>query len=116
MSEFPWLHSYAQDMWHDTAYLAGTREGIERLRDLLSAALTHEEGVAASEFLANDGEGYLICAYVLQRADFNQMRLPYVGEIAESEEGVNCWQLLAQPKLEDRMKIDLTPPSAHGTD
>src|SRR3546814_12191304 len=61
-----WLHLYGQHLWHDEAYIAGDRAGIEMLRDALNEALGAAAGVSmAADAFAGDGEGYNVSVHVL---------------------------------------------------
>lgn len=52
----PWLHVYAQYMWHSPATIRGTKAGLEALRAAIDRALAGDEGRAS--VMATDGEGY----------------------------------------------------------
>ena len=53
-----WLHLYGQHSYHSEATIKGTRSGLERLRDAISAALASGSGEAT--VIASDGEGYRV--------------------------------------------------------
>jgi hypothetical protein len=56
VTKAPWLHITSQFHEHGEAYLTGTTEGLEALRDAIDAAL--KTGDATAEVYATDGEGY----------------------------------------------------------
>lgn len=79
----PYAHLYAQNHWHDEAYIVGNRKALTGLRDALNAALAGEIGVA--EAFAADGEGYFtVC---LLRDSVDGMALPYTDEVAAESAG-----------------------------
>jgi hypothetical protein len=96
-----WLHLYAQFHWHDEAHIAGTRKGIEALRDALTAALVNPDGVALASGFVNDGEGYFITVHVVPFAEMERLATPYADrELCGDQKGrMWPWQLPRQPKL-----------------
>src|SRR5690625_4592809 len=75
------LHIYAQTCWHDDAYIAGTRKGLEDLRDAISRALSGRPSIMQA--FTGDGEGYDV--YVFEASsDYMGTRLmmPYTDEHA----------------------------------
>lgn len=71
------LHVYAQQQWHDEAYLVGHREALLRLRSMIDAALIDENGQAKGEFFVNDGEGYQLYIKVMPSEWMDKIQLPY---------------------------------------
>ncbi|WP_226528561.1 hypothetical protein [Metabacillus niabensis] len=49
------LHIYAQDAWHQEAYIVGNKEGLLELRNAIDEALKSKEAVA--HVFPTDGEG-----------------------------------------------------------
>lgn len=100
MDRFGWLHLYGQHLWHDDASICGTREGIELLRDALTAALDHPDGVAmAGSLFAADGEGYYVNVHVLPEGEFQRLACPYTDEVAQAPAGAFWpWHLPVRPK------------------
>lgn len=79
------IHIYAQEFWHNPAFITGDKTSLKELRDALDVALT--EGVAKTSSFASDGEGYDIHIAV---ADTNHLPLPYTDDIAKySNEEMN---------------------------
>ncbi|MCM3442684.1 hypothetical protein AB3Z07_02765 [Metabacillus halosaccharovorans] len=89
------LHIYAQDAWHQEAYIVGNKEGLLELRNAIDEALKSKEAVA--NVFPTDGEGY--DAYVLlvdenEEDKFHSLKLPYTGknmrfEVKFDDEEVN---------------------------
>jgi hypothetical protein len=69
------LHVYAQELWHDEAFIVGDVRALEQLRDAVSAALTSGRGSAL--VFARDGEGYRLHVVRHETARMDRMRLPY---------------------------------------
>ena len=100
---FEGLHVHGQAVWHDAAYIVGTRAGIQKLRDALDAALAAEDGTAmAEEVFANDGEGYQVNVHVLPYAEFSPLACPYTDEIARYPvDSFWPWHLAVKPKRKE---------------
>lgn len=77
----PGVHVYPQLMWHCTASIIGTREGIEAVRDAINEALAKNDR-ASAEVMASDGEGYDLIIEVIDEALFDTLYPPYVDEVA----------------------------------
>ena len=79
------LHIYAQEAWHDDAFIVGNRLGLEALRDAISEVLLGK-GRAKTDAYVTDGEGYeikILCED-LEWEDFqNNLSLPYTDELAK---------------------------------
>ena len=80
------LHIYAQEQWHDDAFIVGNRHGLEVLREAITKAL--EAGRASgSDLYVTDGEGYevkIICEDSGWREEsWRSLSLPYTDEIAQ---------------------------------
>lgn len=93
-SEVAWLHLYAQEAWHEPAYIVANRFGLQRLLEALKAALASEgESKTTKEtFVSGDGEGY---ALHIQPVDdpkaWERLALPYVGEEAKERRRDALW-------------------------
>ena len=88
MSEY--LHIYAQDVWHDEAFIVGNREGLEALRDALNKAL--ENPFSTARCFVNDGEGY--ACYIAECKDEQKLDLlavPYTDQIATEQNESSIW-------------------------
>lgn len=74
------LHIYAQEMWHDEAYIAGTREDLEMLRAAIDGALT--DGRGQMQAFTCDGEGYTVHVVQVSEEQADEMPVPYTDERA----------------------------------
>jgi hypothetical protein len=80
----PWLHVYAQDVWHDEARIVGTREALIALREAIDRALA--EGKAEAEAIAGDGEGYGVEIACASRQTVQDAPLPYTKRYARGRQ------------------------------
>ena len=90
MKEPAVLHVYPQGAWHDDVLIAGNRQALEALRDVVTRAL--EQGPDAFETVfAADGEGYRVVVRRMgepvEDPEWQSMRLPYTEEYARGGEG-----------------------------
>lgn len=74
------LHLYQQSHWHDEAYIAGTRESLQKLRDAIDSALA--TGSAKADCFTNDGEGYSVIIRTVDQTDAESLAVPYTDEVA----------------------------------
>lgn len=72
------VHLYPQPFQHETAFVVGTREGLQELRNLIDRAL--EADIANGEVTTADGEGYDLVVISLLQAAFDEAQLPYTDE------------------------------------
>ncbi|RXH51250.1 hypothetical protein D6T70_12350 [Kurthia gibsonii] len=80
-NKYPKCHIYAQNSWHDEAYIIGNRQGLEKLRDALT--LTLEKGNTKNNFWPKDLEGYDVLIACVEDAEMNDLELPYSSEFYE---------------------------------
>jgi hypothetical protein len=73
------LHLYAQEQWHDEAYIVGDYAALKQLRDALDMAL--ETGRCSMLVFAADGEGYRLHVVQHETARMDRLRLPYAKTI-----------------------------------
>lgn len=102
------LHIYAQEIWHDEAYIAGTREDLEMLRMAIDRALT--EGRGQMQTFACDGEGYIVHVVVATEDQADAMPVPYTNECARAQQDrmqFGPWALM-------RPNVKLTGASRNG--
>lgn len=78
------LHIYGQEMWHDEAYIAGTREDLEMLRLAIDRALT--AGYGQMQAFTSDGEGYTVNVVTATEEQADAMPVPYTDECARAQE------------------------------
>jgi hypothetical protein len=69
------LHIYAQCFEHDEAYIVGTREDMQQLRDALDRALA--SNASSEQFFTSDGEGYSLHIQVVPESIETTLCLPY---------------------------------------
>lgn len=72
-----YMHLYAQEQWHDDAYVIGDETALRALRDAIDKALSG--GTGTSLAFAGDGEGYRV--RVVVRGP-ERLPMPYTDEIA----------------------------------
>jgi hypothetical protein len=75
------LHVYTQSAPHDSLFICGTRESLEKLRETLDNILTEDLKFGVYEEFANDGEGYNVHIDLLSEEKMEQMTVPYSDEI-----------------------------------
>lgn len=91
------LHIYAQEYWHDEAYIVGTQAALGALRNAIDAAL--ETGRGKAELFVSDGEGYTV--HVMAESDETMGKLcaPYTDEFAlDKRNRFGPWNILLQEK------------------
>lgn len=95
------LHIYAQAMWHDEAYIAGTRGALQSLREAIDRALTNNAPAFAESFSC-DGEGYRIFAVPVTEDQAEAMPVPYTDDCARAQQDrmqFGPWALIDRAKL-----------------
>lgn len=78
----PWLHIYAQYLWHSEAQILGTREALTGLRDAIDKAIADKNGEATASAIAGDGEGYEIEIRRVPRSVVQNSKVPYTASYA----------------------------------
>lgn len=91
------LHIYAQQQWHDEAYIVGERDRLESLRDAITVAL--ETGQCKVLAFCNDGEGYDLHVICLREEQADRLAVPYTSECAHDfrESAVWPWDASLKP-------------------
>jgi hypothetical protein len=90
------LHIYAQQQWHDNAFIIGDREGLEILREAIDKALQTDGPINANVF-ANDGEGYTVVILCTEshcemvNAYWDKLAVPYTDEVAAEKNEDAIW-------------------------
>lgn len=91
------LHVYSQNSPHDSVFISGTRESLEKLRETLDNILTEDLKFGAYEEFTNDGEGYNVHIDLLSEEQMNKMAVPYSDEIyvetVNNKEKIYPWYL-----------------------
>lgn len=82
------IHIFAQESWHEDAFIVANREGLEALRDALNKALKDGDKavVELKDLMVGDGEGFDL-AILRDDSPFasefwNRLAVPYSDEIA----------------------------------
>ena len=79
----PYVHLYAQPVWHAEAYLVGTRAGLTMLAVAIERALARADGTATFVTFAGDGEGYPLQVRLVSESELlHAYVVPYTDEIA----------------------------------
>ena len=94
------LHIYAQEMWHADAYIAGTREDLEMLRQAIDRALTAGHG--EMQTFTCDGEGYTVHVVSATEAQADAMPVPYTDECARAQQDrmqFGPWKLIRHQEI-----------------
>ena len=96
------LHVYAQELWHDEAYIVGTPGALEALRDCIDRALSQSPRSQKMEAMTNDGEGYDLYVLCSEGTEIDRMQTPYAAEIARGGEepgmGFGPWTVIIEEK------------------
>lgn len=61
------LHIYAQAMWHDQAFIVGSKAALEALGKAIARAI--ESGKSSAQSHTADGEGYVVMVAVHEAND-----------------------------------------------
>lgn len=71
------LHLYAQQLWHDPAWIVGDKQALYELREAIDHAI--KDGNTCLEFETSDGEGYSLYVAELGSKEmaWEQLDLPY---------------------------------------
>lgn len=85
------LHIYGQFAQHSDAYIAGDKEALLRLRNLIDLAI--QDGVEGVNFFANDGEGYTTYVYCLPNEEVDKLSTPYTWEYAQDNRTYFPWNI-----------------------
>jgi len=81
MSAAPLLHIYAQDAWHDDAFIVGEPEALRALRSAIDRALADRN--AAVEAMVADGEGYHVLVLCRPPEAIEGMKMPYTDPLTK---------------------------------
>jgi len=91
------LHIYAQEWEHQKAYIVGSEDALNSLRDAIHTALREHTSESRVIFAA-DGEGYRVHFIALEDGQqWNRLALPYTDETARDtrENTIKPWELVA---------------------
>lgn len=94
------LHIYSQEIWHDSAYIVGSKDALIALRDALIALreaidLALKENISMVSSFTNDGEGFYAFVNLLDEKTLTKLAVPYIDEIAKekNENAIPPWSL-----------------------
>lgn len=79
--KYPMCHIYGQKDWHDEVLIAGNKEGLERLRDLID--LTLEHGFGKTDLWPKDMECYDVYMACVSEKELTDIEIPYSDEVCE---------------------------------
>ena len=80
---FPILHIYAQQYYHQDAYIVGNKESLTELRNAINKAIDADSNEQCESSVA-DGEGYNINIMIVNDdRTFDKLRRPYIDECAK---------------------------------
>jgi hypothetical protein len=101
---FPILHLYSPPCFHDEAFVAGNRQGLELLKAEIEKALEGAKPGADTLYFNADGEGGYLVVEVFEQKEAENLALPYSGEFAsesnwEADNVVFPWK-----RWEERLK------------
>ena len=81
------LHIYAQEAWHDSAFIVGDIEALCQLKFALERAL--ERNLAVSDHFVDDGEGFQVRIMLALPETMEQLCVPYTDEMAKAKGGLD---------------------------
>lgn len=86
------LHIYGQQWQHDDVLFIGTRDALESLGVLLTAAArTFGQAADGRNFMAADGEGYRARVIITSDATMSELPMPYTDDSAETPSDDPRW-------------------------
>lgn len=94
------LHLYAQELWHDEAFIAGSREDLELLRRTIDQAL--DQGSGRMQAFVCDGEGYTVQVVQVTHEQADAMPVPYTDDVAKAGQDrmqYGPWALLRADRI-----------------
>jgi hypothetical protein len=101
------LHIYGQSSPHASVYIAGNKEALRSLRNLINAALEYH----CSEFInyyANDGEEFAVYVVPVDEQQVGRLSSPYPMFVDgdQREDRVHPWQIAGKPIHVHRTNAD----------
>jgi hypothetical protein len=89
--DFPVVHLWSPEYFHDDSYVVGNYEGLMKLRNAIDKAI--KEGNGKEEVFISDGEGYDL--NVIRSDNIDHIAVPYLDEIAAEnrENAVYPWDV-----------------------
>ena len=86
------LHLYAQETYHQEAFIVGTRPGLEALKRAIDKALM--EGQGDEEVFVSDGEGYSVVVLLKEEEEeafWDKVAVPYTVDYAAPKDPTAIW-------------------------
>ena len=84
------LHLYAQETYHQEAFIVGTRPGLEALKRAIDKAFM--EGQGEAEVSVSDGEGYTVVILLKEDGAFwDKAAVPYTVDYAAPKDPTAIW-------------------------
>lgn len=93
--ELALMHIFAQEQWHDEAYIIANRDALLNLRKAIDDALEKGHGFAPA--FVGDGEGFNTIIVQQDSPVFDNLAVPYTDEIAgqQVEGTILPWKMQA---------------------
>ncbi len=100
------LHLYAQPSQHTDAWVVGTLDALQALRDAIDAALVTGQASSMSAY-ANDGEGYVLVVLPRTKEELDALTTPYTEDFAHPSEpaGKHPSQVIGSDKYRELMRV-----------
>lgn len=114
-SNTEYLHVFAQQQWHDEAYIIGNRRALENLRTTIDQALATGHSTVVA--FTNDGEGYDAHVTLLSDEQVNKLAVPYTDEFARegSESALWPWsEEITSPNVDTAILPTVLMPLCRG--
>jgi hypothetical protein len=84
-TSFPVVHIWSPEAFHDTSYIVGNYEGLEKLYMEIGTVLNKKKGKTSATFFVNDGEGFDLEVHLVDDKDLDRIAVPYLHEVAEEK-------------------------------
>jgi hypothetical protein len=94
-TSFPVVHIWSPESFHDTSYIVGNYEGLERLYMEIGTVLNKKKGKVTTELFVTDGEGFDMEVILVEDKDLDKIAVPYQESYAEEkrEHAVYPWDM-----------------------
>lgn len=102
MPEEPIIHVYAQECWHDDAYIVANEEGLLALKKAVDEAL--EKGKGDAFVYTADGEEFTLLVLRIDgglgEGKWPKIAMPYTDKLVSEERPDALWpsNLMGRPK------------------
>lgn len=85
------LHVYSQEAHHDNVHIAGDKDALIRLRNLIDLAI--QDGTEGMNFFVNDGEGFTTYVHCFSPNMMDKLSTPYTADYAQDYRKFYPWQV-----------------------